>query len=65
MTTLPEFQHGLVRLLVANDGHQCNDVNNTMGNPANYDKAHYVYLDTSGKMVLEQSWRGDDTDAKP
>ncbi len=65
MNSLPEFQHGLVRLLVANDGHQCNDVNNTMGNPANYDKAHYVYLDTSGKMVLEQSWRGDDTDAKP
>ena len=65
VTTLPEFQHGLVRLLVANDRHQCNDVNNTMGNPTNYDKAHYVYVDTSGKMVLEQSWRGGDTDAKP
>ena len=64
-TTLPEYWHGLVRLLVANDGYRCEDVNHVVGNPAHYDRAHYVYLDTSGKIVLEQRWREGDTDAKP
>jgi len=64
-TTLPEYRHGLVRLLVANDGYKCEDVNHVVGNPAYYDRAHYVYLDTSGKIVLEQRWREGDKDAKP
>jgi len=53
---LPEFQDGLVRLLVANDGEQCGELGSYYEGRAHYEQAHYVYLDTTGKIVLEQSW---------
>lgn len=51
MDPLPEFRDGLVRLLVANE--------------AECDSAHIVYLDTTGKIVLEEPWREGDTDPLP
>jgi len=59
---LPEFQRGLVRLLVANDGETCGETGADFERRAEYDKAHFVYLDTSGKIVLEQAWREGDAD---
>jgi len=50
---LPEFRDGLVQLLVADKGEKCRGLKHerellTAG------KARYVYLDTSGKIVLQQ-----------
>lgn len=50
---LPEFRDGLVQLLVADKGEKCRGTDQarellTAG------KARYVYLDTSGKIVLQQ-----------
>jgi hypothetical protein len=50
--SLPEFRHGLVRLLVADDGETCGSTHTT--GLATYDQAHYVYLDTAGDTVLRQ-----------
>lgn len=50
--SLPEFRHGLVRLLVADDGANCG-ATHTQGLAA-YDHAHYVYLDKEGRTVLRQ-----------
>lgn len=52
--SLPEFRNGLVRLLIADDGQDCGEDAHSAGLPT-YDRAHYVYLDTSGDVVLEQS----------
>lgn len=49
---LPGFRHGLVRLLVADDGEHCG-ATHTPG-LASYDQAHYVYMDTEGNTVLRQ-----------
>lgn len=51
--SLPEFRNGLVRLLIANDSEDCGEGAHSAGLPS-YDRAHYVYLDTSGDVVLEQ-----------
>lgn len=50
---LPEFHNGLVRLLVANDGASCGDEHYSSA-LADYEAAHYVYLDTAGQIVLRQ-----------
>jgi hypothetical protein len=51
---LPEFRSGLVQLLVADEGVECKDVRNSPASGRG-DKAHYVYLDTSGNIVLQES----------
>lgn len=51
--TLPEFHNGLVRLLVADDGENCGD-EGFHSALAQYETAHYVYLDTEGDVVLRQ-----------
>lgn len=50
---LPEFRNGLVRLLVADDGETCGD-EPFHAAMAQYESAHYVYLDTEGDVVLRQ-----------
>lgn len=50
---LPEFHQGLVRLVVADDGENCGNEGYTRG-LAHYHQAHYVYLDTAGRVVLRQ-----------
>jgi len=50
---LPEFRNGLVQLLVADKGEQCHSVKHQY-ELLKAGKAHYVYLDTSGKIVLQQ-----------
>lgn len=50
---LPEFRHGLLRLLVAEDGKRCGEGAYGLGLP-HYDDAHYVYLDPRGEIVLRQ-----------
>lgn len=62
---LPEFQRGLVRLLVANDGETCGETGADFERRAHYEKAHFVYLDTSGKIVVEQTWREGEPDEGP
>jgi hypothetical protein len=62
---LPEFHDGLIRLLVANEGEDCGDLGAVYEDRAHYDQAHFVYLDTTGRIVLEQPWREGDTDVKP
>jgi len=52
----------LVRLLVTNDGEPCDEADRERAPDEN---AHYVYLDTTGKIILEQPWREGDTDATP
>lgn len=47
---LPEYQNGLVRLKVSN---------------GDCENPYHVYLDTSGKIVLEEPWRDGDTDVLP
>jgi hypothetical protein len=41
---------------VTRDGEHCGELGSLYEDRAHYDQAHYVYLDTSGKIVLEQSW---------
>lgn len=60
----PEFRHGLARLLVANDGGDCGQIS-VNGDYATYPKAHYVYIDTEGEVVLAEPFRAGDTDAHP
>ena len=43
---LPEFRDGLVQLLVADEGAECGGEGDT---------THYVYLDTSGSIVLQEA----------
>ena len=62
---LPEFRHGLVRLLVANDGETCGETGADFERRAHYEKAHFVYLDTSGEIALEQAWREAEPDEEP
>ncbi len=50
-SNLPEFRDGLVQLLVANEGAECLDAR--VGQEG--DSAHYVYLDTSGNIVLQEA----------
>jgi hypothetical protein len=50
---LPGFHNGLARLVVADDGENCGDEGYTYG-LARYEAAHYVYLDTRGRVVLRQ-----------
>lgn len=50
---LSEFHNGLVRLVVADDGESCGSEAYTLGLPQ-YEAAHYVYLDTEGRVVLRQ-----------
>ena len=50
---LPEFRNGLVRLLVADDGETCGD-EPFHAAMAQYETAHYVYLDTEGGVVMRQ-----------
>lgn len=50
---MPEFHNGLVRLVVADNGENCGEERYLDGEPA-YDAAHYVYLDTQGRIVLRQ-----------
>jgi len=50
---VPEFRHGLLRLLVAEDGKRCGEGAYGLGLP-HYDDAHYVYLDPRGEIVLRQ-----------
>ncbi|SEO84908.1 WG containing repeat-containing protein [Salinihabitans flavidus] len=49
----PEFHNGLVRLVVADDGESCGDESYLDGAPA-YDAAHYLYLDTQGRVAMQQ-----------
>jgi hypothetical protein len=51
LNPLPEFQNGLVLLKVTAD--------------TDCSVGHHVYLDTTGKIVLEEPWREGDMDAKP
>lgn len=53
---LPEFRHGLVRILVADDGEHCGATHTT--GLAAYDQAHYIYLDTEGNVVMRQESGG-------
>jgi hypothetical protein len=51
---LPEFRDGLVQLLVADALEDCSNV---MPNRAlaEGDRARFIYLDTSGNIVLQES----------
>lgn len=50
---LAEFRDGLVQLLVADKGEACNGLYEA-NDLIKAGKAHYVYLDTSGNIVLQQ-----------
>jgi len=50
---LPEFRDGLVQLLVADKGETCNGFKEA-NELIKAGKARYVYLDTSGTIVLQQ-----------
>jgi hypothetical protein len=50
---LPEFRDGLLQLLVANDDAECGDA--VPGRVLTGGNAHYVYLDTSGNIVLRET----------
>lgn len=50
----PEFRNGLVRLLVADDGEDCGGNAPFLSELASYQGASYVYLDTSGRIVLRE-----------
>lgn len=60
----PEFRHGLARLLVADDGRHCGSASTQDGYIV-HDKAHYVYIDTEGQVVLEEPRQPGDDDARP
>ncbi len=51
---MPEFRNGLVQLLVADEGAECTGASagRALLEGAN---AHYVYLDTSGNIVLQET----------
>lgn len=51
---LSEFHQGLLRLMVADDGKDCGEGAFDLDLAA-YDKAHYVYLDPAGEVVMRQS----------
>ena len=51
--SLPEFRDGLVQLLVADKGEKCNGIEEE-NELLKAGKARYVYLDTSGNIVLQQ-----------
>ena len=51
--SLPEFRDGLVQLLIADKGEKCNGVEEE-NELIQAGKARYVYLDTSGNIVLQQ-----------
>ena len=50
---LPEFRNGLLQLLVANKGAECADA--MPGQALTRGNAHYVYLDSSGDIVLQET----------
>jgi len=50
---LPEFRDGLLQLLIVDKGEECNGFDQ-QDELLETDKARYVYLDTSGKIVLQQ-----------
>jgi hypothetical protein len=50
---VPEFRDGLLQLLVANDEAECGDA--VPGRVLTGGNAHYVYLDTSGNIVLTEA----------
>jgi hypothetical protein len=50
---LPEFRQGLVQLLIADKGEKCNG-RKEENELLKAGKARYVYLDTSGNIVLQQ-----------
>jgi len=62
---LPEFQQGLVRLLVANDSENCGETGASFERRAHYERAHFVYLDTTGHITIEQEWRENDAGSTP
>lgn len=62
VSPLPEFRDGLVLLLVANDGEECGETGADFERRAQYDQAHFVYLDTSGEIAFEQAWRDGEAD---
>ena len=51
---LPEFRNGLVQLLVADEGAECAGARAGQALLEGAD-AHYVYLDTSGNIVLQET----------
>ena len=51
---LPEFHDGLLQLLVAGEGAECADATPARILPKG-STAHYIYLDTSGNIVLQQA----------
>lgn len=51
----PEFQNGLVRLVVADNGESCSNQEGYLNGAPVYNSAHYVYLDTQGRVVLRQT----------
>jgi hypothetical protein len=51
--SLPEFRNGLVQLLITDKGEKCNGVEEE-NELFKAGKARYVYLDTSGNIVLRQ-----------
>ncbi len=51
--SLPEFRDGLVKLLIADKGEKCNGIEEE-NELLKAGKARYVYLDTSGNIVLQQ-----------
>ena len=50
----PEFHNGLVRLVVADDGESCSNQEGYLDGAPTYDAAHYVYLDTQGRVAMRQ-----------
>ena len=50
----PEFRNGLVRLVVADNGESCSNQEGYLDGAPTYDAAHYVYLDTQGRVALRQ-----------
>jgi hypothetical protein len=50
---LPEFLDGLVQLLVADEGEECDDARLGQSLPDGVG-VHYIYLDTSGNIVLQE-----------
>ncbi len=60
-SSLPEYRHGLVRLLIADDGQDCGHGPFHLGLPR-YDDAHYVYLDPDAEVVLRQTKGGRSTE---
>lgn len=50
---LPEFRNGLVRLAVANEGGECGGAP-VRAEFSSFQGVHYVYLGTSGELVLDQ-----------